>query len=88
MFPYFDFIVGFIAFVYLLETYLELRQRRRFYEKTIPKEVEHAINQEKFNKNQAYGLDRSTFSLIQDNFNLIHTLLILFLGLIPFLWNW
>jgi len=74
--------------VYLFETYLDIRQHKKLQEKKLPKELEGVIAQEKFEKAQVYGLDKSNFGFLTSVFGQVETSLILWFGGLPFLWNY
>ncbi len=66
MFPYLNFIVGFVAFSYVLETYLDIRQHKNYKIKVIPDKIKSydLITQEQFEKSQLYGIDKRYFQLL------------------------
>eukprot|EP01102_Stenamoeba_stenopodia_P018849 TRINITY_DN6985_c0_g1_i1.p1 TRINITY_DN6985_c0_g1~~TRINITY_DN6985_c0_g1_i1.p1 ORF type:complete len:459 (+),score=115.40 TRINITY_DN6985_c0_g1_i1:90-1379(+) len=89
VFPYFEFIVGFIVITYLFETYLEIRQKRKFNSARSegpPKELKGVIETEKFTKMIEYGSEKLRFGIFSDFIKTIHSLAILFFGGMPWLW--
>ena len=68
---------AFIVFVYVIETSLSLRQRSQYKVTARPKVLEPIIEKEKFDKAQAYGLDKNGFSLFTSTWGTIQTLLVL-----------
>jgi len=50
--------VAFVLVVYLFETYIDFRQNRKYREKGLPKELAAIVPTDKFEKAQAYGLDK------------------------------
>jgi len=79
--------IGFIWFVYALETYLDLRQRKKLQETKVPPQIEAIISEEKFHKSQAYGLDKSTFGLLTGLFSQVENTVILLVGAMPWMWK-
>jgi len=54
-YPYFEIVIGFLIIVYVFETYLEIRQRRRYKSTVIPDEIKDIVKEETFTKAQQYG---------------------------------
>jgi len=90
MLPYLEFILGFITFNYLLETYLDIRQHQNYKIKNIPSKIKplDIITQDQFEKSQAYGLDKSNFGFFHDFLDFLQNMAILIYGALPFLWNY
>lgn len=49
-------VIGFSAFIYLLETYLDIRQHRQYKITKLPQELAAIVEEEAFKKAQQYGL--------------------------------
>eukprot|EP00123_Amoebidium_parasiticum_P013678 comp22093_c0_seq1/m.32226 comp22093_c0_seq1/g.32226 ORF comp22093_c0_seq1/g.32226 comp22093_c0_seq1/m.32226 type:complete len:459 (-) comp22093_c0_seq1:782-2158(-) len=85
--PYLEGSLIFLTMVFFWEMYLQVRQHRKFYESEIPAPIRGIITQEVFDKARAYGKDKSWFTLASQTFNHVETLLVLYLGGLPFLWK-
>ncbi|CAM9139997.1 unnamed protein product [Ectocarpus sp. 6 AP-2014] len=100
--PFLLFFVGFTLLVYLLETYLDLRQHRNLKVGTPPStllEVLKTVDEDnkgleavskvesKFSASQAYGLDKSRFHFFDSTFDLFVGLTTNLLGWMPWLWD-
>ncbi|CBJ27157.1 CaaX prenyl protease Ste24 [Ectocarpus siliculosus] len=100
--PFLLFFVGFTLLVYLLETYLDLRQHRNLKAGTPPPtllEVLKTVDEDnkgleavskvesKFSASQAYGLDKSRFHFFDSTFDLVVGLTTNLLGWMPWLWD-
>ncbi|CAM9090980.1 unnamed protein product [Ectocarpus fasciculatus] len=100
--PFLLFFVGFTLLVYLLETYLDLRQHRNLKTATPPStllEVLKTVDEDneglgavskvesKFSASQAYGLDKSRFHFFDSTFDLVVGLTTNLLGWMPWLWD-
>lgn len=90
MLPYLEFIIGFITFNYLLETYLDVRQHKNLKIKTIPTKIQPLgiITQEEFQKSQVYGLDKSNFGFFHDILDYAQNIAVLIFGFLPLLWDY
>lgn len=87
MFQYLYITILFSFGVYLFETYLNIRQRRKLHDPNIPKLLENVVEQEKFDKSRLYGLDKNNFILLQSFYQQIESICILYFGALPFAWN-
>eukprot|EP00903_Cladosiphon_okamuranus_P011068 g10449.t1 len=100
--PFLLLFVGFTLTVYVVETYLDLRQHRNLKAKSPPYallEVLKTVDEDnegleavskvesKFLASQAYGLDRSRFHFFDSSFDLILGLASNLLGWMPWLWD-
>lgn len=84
----FNLTITFICLSYLWDTYLSKRQRKIYNDsKTVPSELSGVVDQETFDKARLYNLDKSNFGFWSGLWNQLLTLLILWFGGIPFLWN-
>ena len=80
--------VSFILAIYVLETYVDLRQHRRLKQENPPKEVlEFIPNVEEYRKARLYNLDKSSFGFVTGLFNTLLTLGFLQFGVLPLLWD-
>jgi len=81
-------VLAFVWLVYLWETYLDLRQRNKMKEDKLPKELVGVVSEEKFHKSRTYSLDKSSFGLLESLFSQLEGTFVLWLGGLPFLWNY
>ncbi|KAL2511345.1 CAAX prenyl protease 1-like protein [Abeliophyllum distichum] len=86
-FPYMEAVVGFMIFVYVFETYLDLRQHAALKLPTLPKPLMGVISQEKFKKSQAYSLDKSHFHFVHEFVTILMDSAILYFGILPWFWK-
>eukprot|EP01114_Cavostelium_apophysatum_P009201 TRINITY_DN2228_c0_g1_i1.p1 TRINITY_DN2228_c0_g1~~TRINITY_DN2228_c0_g1_i1.p1 ORF type:complete len:420 (+),score=105.08 TRINITY_DN2228_c0_g1_i1:31-1290(+) len=84
----FEACLAFIWIVYIFETYLDIRQFRKLQEERVPKEISSIIDEDKFQKAQSYGRDKTRFGFITGAFSQVESTLILLFGGLPFLWNY
>ncbi|CAM9665580.1 unnamed protein product [Ascophyllum nodosum] len=100
--PFLLLFIAFTLFVYVLETYLDLRQHRKLHAKTPPSSLLSVLKrvdgdndglgavskvEDKFMASQSYGLDKSTFHFIESAFDLVQGLASNLWGLMPWLWD-
>lgn len=86
-FPYLEAVVGFMIFMYLFETYLDLRQHSALKIPKLPPQLVGVVSQEKFEKARAYSLDKSRFHFLHALVTIIEDSAILVLGALPWLWE-
>ncbi|XP_022855877.1 CAAX prenyl protease 1 homolog [Olea europaea var. sylvestris] len=86
-FPYMEAVVGFMIFVYIFETYLDLRQHGALKLPTLPKPLMGVISQEKFEKSRAYSLDKSHFHFVHELVIILMDSAILYFGILPWFWK-
>uniref|UniRef100_A0A1D1YLC6 CAAX prenyl protease n=1 Tax=Anthurium amnicola TaxID=1678845 RepID=A0A1D1YLC6_9ARAE len=86
-FPYLEAVLGFMISVYIFETYLDIRQHAALKLPKLPKQLEGVVSQEKFQKSQAYTLDKSHFHFVHEAVTIIMDTAILAFGLLPWLWK-
>jgi STE24 endopeptidase len=73
--------------VYLFSSYLDIRQRRVYQNtKTLPKEAEHLMDEETFQKSRLYSLDKKNYSLIKGFYDMVQVSIILYFNVMPWLW--
>jgi len=85
---YFLSVLGFMWIAFLWERYLDFRQRAKLLEKERPKAITEFVSQEKFDKAQSYGLDKSSFGLVKSLVSILEDSLSLWFGVLPFLWSY
>lgn len=86
-FPYLEAVVGFMIFMYFVETYLDLRQHAALKLPQLPKPLEGVVSQEKFEKSRAYSIDKSRFHFVHAVVTIIGDSAILLLRALPLLWQ-
>ncbi|RAL54165.1 hypothetical protein DM860_004636 [Cuscuta australis] len=86
-FPYMESVVGFMIFMYFFETYLNIRQHAALKVPTLPKPLVGVISQEKFEKAQAYSLDKSYFHFFHEYISILMDSIILLCGILPWFWK-
>ncbi|KAK3009395.1 hypothetical protein RJ639_014658 [Escallonia herrerae] len=77
----------FMILMYIVETYLDLRQHGAYKLPTLPKTLEGVISQEKFEKSRAYSLDKSRFHFVHEFVTILMDSAILFFGILPWFWK-
>lgn len=65
---------------------MSLRQYRKLQSKTIPKALQGVIEQETFDKSQAYGRAKAKFGFFTSVYGLVQNLAILSFNLLPWMW--
>ena len=95
--PWLEFVVIFTALIYILETYLDMRQYRCLCADAPPKLLLDAVKKagkdfeskvkDKFSKAQAYGRAKATFGLASRLFNEIIGMGLLLLGFGAWAWD-
>ncbi|PSN65627.1 CaaX prenyl protease [Corynespora cassiicola Philippines] len=86
-FPWKRLVVGFSLAEFTLENWLLFRQYRVLQRTTVPKALEKEIDQETFDKSQAYGRAKAKFGFISGLFNQIKSLAVLYLNAYPIVWG-
>lgn len=80
-------IIGFSWATYIWEEYLAYRQRRVYREKVEPpEELKGIMDRTTYDKARAYGLDKSSFGLIEGAFSQVLSTGVMVYGGIPALW--
>jgi len=74
--------------IYLWETYLDFRQHIKLCEKERPTKIVDIVSEEKFEKAQAYGRDKSAFAFFRGAVSMLEGSAILWYGMLPFVWNY
>jgi len=88
------FVLGFMGVSYILELWLDMRQRKLLHLKEMPKDIlerhkelrEH-IDAESFSKSQEYGRAKNLFSMIVNSISVIQNVIILLYGFYPYSWE-
>jgi STE24 endopeptidase len=62
-------VLAFLWAVYLFETYLDYRQRRKLYEEKLPSNLQGTVSEEKYSQSRLYSLDKSTFDFYSSAFS-------------------
>ncbi|CAL9756647.1 unnamed protein product [Musa acuminata subsp. burmannicoides] len=86
-FPYLEAVLGFMIFMYLFETYLDIRQHAALKLPNLPKPLEGVISREKFEKARAYSIDKSYFHFIHEAVTILMDTAILYFGILPWFWK-
>lgn len=87
-FPYFKFTIGCVIADYMLELYINLRQRSQLMDKNIPEQVKFiGTTQEKFEESNNYAKDKMEYGLIKGLYSLLKGLAELYFFFNPFLWK-
>lgn len=77
----------FLWCMYIWETYLSIRQRRKIVDtRTVPIELASVMDNDKFQKSRLYAIDRSSFGLVSGLYHMIELSVTLYFSLIPWLW--
>ncbi|XP_024541619.1 CAAX prenyl protease 1 homolog [Selaginella moellendorffii] len=85
-FPYLESVVGFMIFMYFVESYLHLRQYRALKLPTLPPTLEGVVSQEKFEKSRAYTIEKSRFQFIHSVWTIVEECCMLLLKILPWIW--
>eukprot|EP00210_Caulerpa_lentillifera_P004288 g4091.t1 len=86
--PYLELVLSFIILVYVLHTYLDLRQLQCLRKETIPATLEGVFTNDIFLSTRSYSLDKWTFNAVHSFIDVFQTLAILRFKMLPLLWNW
>ncbi|XP_050387643.1 CAAX prenyl protease 1 homolog [Argentina anserina] len=86
-FPFLEVVVGSMILMYVLETYMNLRQHSALKRPTLPKSLEGVISQEKYEKSRAYRLEKSQFRFVCQLVNILMDSVILFFKVFPWFWK-
>ncbi|KAF3005818.1 hypothetical protein E8E13_008130 [Curvularia kusanoi] len=87
LFPWKKLVVGFSLAEFALENWLLFRQYRVLQRTTVPKALDKEIDQETFDKSQAYGRAKAKFSFVSALFNQAKHLATLYFNVYPILWS-
>uniref|UniRef100_A0A7C9DVJ8 CAAX prenyl protease 1 N-terminal domain-containing protein n=1 Tax=Opuntia streptacantha TaxID=393608 RepID=A0A7C9DVJ8_OPUST len=86
-FPYLEVVIGFNVLTYVFQTYLNVRQYVAHKLPTLPKSLVGVISQEKFEKSQAYSIDKSRFKFVCGFVAIVLDSGILYFKILPWLWQ-
>jgi STE24 endopeptidase len=84
--PWKSLIITFAVGEYAIETYLQYRQYQVLKRKTVPKQLKQEIDQETFDKSQAYGRAKSQYSFVNNLWNQVKNYATLRYNVYPKLW--
>ncbi|KAG2423032.1 hypothetical protein HXX76_015548 [Chlamydomonas incerta] len=85
--PYLELFLGFTVFVYLLHTYLDVRQLRALRRPEPPAALASLFSAELYRKTQAYSLDKWWFSTWHGLYSTAETLAVFATGALPAAWR-
>lgn len=81
-------VMGFIIFLYLFESYIGFRQRRKIVSSvTLPDALKHSISNEWYQKSRNYALDKSFFLFCNKSYSTLEWILFLYFSFIPWFWS-
>ncbi|KAJ2700635.1 zinc metalloprotease [Coemansia sp. IMI 203386] len=84
--PYKECVLVFSWAIYLWEAKLDIRQRDRLHEVRRPAAIASFIPRQAYLEANAYGLDKSSLSLVKNAITQIQTTVIILYDLTPWLW--
>ncbi|KAF2720243.1 hypothetical protein K431DRAFT_285913 [Polychaeton citri CBS 116435] len=84
--PWKSLIVTFAIGEYAIETYLQYRQYKVLQRTQVPSQLKHEIDQQTFDKSQAYGRAKSRFGFISGAWAQIKNYLVIRYNVYPKLW--
>ncbi|KAF2832269.1 CaaX prenyl protease [Ophiobolus disseminans] len=87
LFPWKRLVVGFSLAEFALENWLLFRQYRVLQRTSVPKALNKEIGTETFDKSQAYGRAKATYSFISGVCNQIKSLAVLYFNVYPIVWG-
>lgn len=85
--PYLEAVLGFMLLMYILETYLDIRQHGALKLPKLPKQLDGVVSQEKFEKSKAYSLEKSHFRFVHEVVTIVMDITILYFGVLPWFWK-
>ncbi|KAG2434349.1 hypothetical protein HYH02_012365 [Chlamydomonas schloesseri] len=85
--PYLQLFLGFTVFVYLLHTYLDVRQLRALRRPEPPAALASLFSKELYDKTQAYSLDKWWFATWHGLYSTAETLAVFTTGALPAAWR-
>ncbi|KAI5308294.1 hypothetical protein KEM55_006075, partial [Ascosphaera atra] len=85
--PWKSLIVGFSLGQFALESYLSWRQYKCLCGKKPPKALQGEVSQEKFDRSQEYGREKTRFVFIADIYEKIYSLSFIKYDVLPKLWS-
>jgi STE24 endopeptidase len=84
--PWKSLIITFAVGEYAVETWLQYRQYQVLKRKTVPKQLKQEIDQETFDKSQAYGRAKSQYSFVNGLWNQVKNYATIRYDVYPKLW--
>ena len=84
--PYLEAVARFMMFMFMFETYLDIRQHAALKLSNLPAPLKGVVSQDKFEKARAYSLDKSRFHFVLAPVNIVEESAVLLLGLLPWAW--
>lgn len=84
--PWKSLIITFAVGEYAVETYLQYRQYQVLKRKTVPKQLKQEIDQETFDKSQAYGRAKSEYTFVSNIWNQVKNFVTIRYNVYPKLW--
>lgn len=84
--PWKSVIVTFAVGQFAVETYLQYRQYRVLKRTTVPKQLKQEINQETYDKSQAYGRAKSKYTFVENVWNQVKNYAAITYDVYPKLW--
>ena len=84
--PWKSLIVTFAVGQYCVETYLAYRQYRVLQRTQVPVQLKHEIDQETFDKSQAYGRAKAKFTFVNNLWDTVKGIAVIQYNVYPFLW--
>jgi len=84
--PWKSLIITFAVGEYAVETWLQYRQYQVLKRKTVPKQLKQEIDQETFDKSQAYGRAKSQYSFVNNLWNQVKNYATIRYNVYPKLW--
>eukprot|EP00457_Paulinella_chromatophora_P006758 gb/GEZN01006777.1/.p1 GENE.gb/GEZN01006777.1/~~gb/GEZN01006777.1/.p1 ORF type:complete len:474 (-),score=45.71 gb/GEZN01006777.1/:198-1595(-) len=82
---YFSIVITFILLVYVLETYLDMRQYSKLKERQKPQALTY-VSQEDFEAARLYAIDKMVFHIVSSLYQQIELLAMLYYNFLPYLW--
>ncbi|EPS36425.1 hypothetical protein H072_10056 [Dactylellina haptotyla CBS 200.50] len=86
-FPWKNLILGFSVAQYLFETYLSARQYKVLRGTRIPKQLEGSVEQDVFDKSQAYGRAKADFGYLRGLYGQVQNVSFIVFDVLPKLWG-
>ncbi|BFZ55648.1 zinc metalloprotease [Savitreella phatthalungensis] len=86
--PWKPLVIGFTLAQFSLEQFLLLRQYRKLQATKVPATLAGEIDQDTFDRSQAYGRAKARFTFVSSTYALAQNLAILYFDALPKLWYW
>mmetsp|Transcript_24831 Transcript_24831/g.55106 ORF Transcript_24831/g.55106 Transcript_24831/m.55106 type:complete len:514 (-) Transcript_24831:51-1592(-) len=86
--PYMNLTVVWCCCCFVLEYYLDIRQRLAFYTQlSLAPELKGHISDETFKKSTAYNKDKFSFKMVESMFMFVESLVLMLAGYLPYAWD-